>query len=202
MQFSAIRRSSPDEYLVLERRSETKHEYVDGHIVAMAGGSRTHSVIAANTIRLLGNELAPKGCQIYSSDMRIGIARRGYFYPDLSVVCGTAETEDDLDDVLLNPVLIVEVLSPSTAAFDRGDKFQKYRTIPSLKVFVLISQHKPFVEVYERKDFNRWEATYAESIDATIQLPVVDVSLKLQELYQFVSFPAPDANFVGEAPVS
>ncbi len=188
---------SPDEYLALDRQSETKHEYLEGHVVAMAGGSRSHSVITANAIRLFGNVLTPRGRQVYNSDMRIGVSRGGYFYPDLSVVCGSTDTEDDLDDTLLNPLLIVEVLSPSTAAFDRGDKFQKYRTIPSLKVFVLISQHQPFVEVYERKDFNRWETTFAETLDATIRIPVVDVDLRLQDLYQFVNFQAPGAESSG-----
>lgn len=189
----AKRRVTAEEYLLRERESEWKHEFFDGYLIAMAGGTRSHNVLAANVARIIGNQVVPRGCQVLSSDQRIGLPRKGagYFYPDVSVVCGEPETEDHREDIVLNPVLIVEVLSPSTAAYDREEKFQKYRTIPSLKVFVLISQHRPFVEVHERKDFNRWETTYAESIDANIDLPVVNASMKLQDIYTFVEFKSP-----------
>jgi Uma2 family endonuclease len=192
MSFAAIRRLTPSEYLERERASDSKHEFLDGYLVAMAGGSGNHGLIAGRVITALNNALADRGCRVYTSDVRVSTqSQREYFYPDVTIACDQPEWQDRHHDTLLNPLVVVEVLSPSTEAYDRGVKFAKYRTIPSLKVFVLISQDQPFVEVHERKDFNRWETTYAESIDATIELPVVKVSLKLHELYKLVEFPPP-----------
>ncbi len=193
MSSAAIRRLSPDEYLAMERASDRRHEYLDGFVTAMAGGSSNHSLITTNTLTALKNGLAGRTCRVFNSDMRVGLPKRGggYFYPDIAVTCDRPEMEDSHQDVLLNPLLIVEVLSPSTEAYDRGVKFKKYRTIPTLKVFALIWQDQPFVEVHERKDFNRWETTFAELMESSIQLPVLGITLSLADLYEFVEFPPP-----------
>jgi Uma2 family endonuclease len=183
---------TPDEYLAAERQAEIRHEYVDGYLIAMAGGSGNHGLIISNVNAILKNALASRGCRIYATDVKVGLQnKRGdYFYPDVSVVCERPEWEDKHNDILLNPLLLVEVLSPSTEAYDRGAKLAKYRTIPSLKVFVVISQETPFVEVHERQSFNAWRTTYAESIDSTIDLPVVGVPMQLKDVYDLVEFPS------------
>ncbi|MBI2898459.1 MAG: Uma2 family endonuclease [Deltaproteobacteria bacterium] len=151
------RRLTPAEYLELERGSEQRHEYVDGEIFAMSGGTREHSLTATNIARELGNALAAKPCEVHSSDMRIGIpAAKRYFYADVSVVCGRPEVEDPTRDTLLNPKVIVEVLSDSTEAYDRGDKFRYYRAIASLREFVLASQKEPRIEVFTRQPDETW----------------------------------------------
>ena len=125
---------TPEEYLRLERASQEKHEYFKGEIFAMTGATENHNIIAGSTFAALYSELRKKPCQIYPSDMRVRIPATGlYTYPDISVVCGTPEFEDDGLDTLLNPTVIIEVLSPSTEPYDRGKKFQHYRTIPTLK---------------------------------------------------------------------
>jgi len=146
-----------EEYLAFERASETKHEYVNGEIFAMSGGTESHSSVAANIIGELRNVFFGRGCRVNTSDLRIKILTgTRYVYPDASVVCGPSEYGDNCRDVLLNPRLVVEVLSESSEAYDRGDKFAAYRTIPSLQHYVLASQDKPLIEVYTRKDDGVW----------------------------------------------
>ena len=124
---------TPAEYLALERAADAKSEYLDGEIVAMTGGSRAHSLIAANLVRELGNALRERPCEVYGSDLRVSVALAGlYAYPDVTVVCGQPTFTDDERDTLENPTVIVEVLSPSTEGLDRGAKFTRYRRLPSL----------------------------------------------------------------------
>jgi Uma2 family endonuclease len=135
---------TPNEYLILERQAPYKSEYRDGQIVAMSGASRQHNIITANVVAELHAQLKQRSCTVLPSDMRVKVTSTGlYTYPDVVVVCGEALFDDNQQDTLLNPTLIVEVLSKSTEAYDRGDKFKHYRHLPSLAEYLLISQDKP-----------------------------------------------------------
>lgn len=142
---------SPEEYLRRERASDERHEYFAGRIYAMSGASREHSMICSNTLGSLWNQLRGKPCEVHSSDLRVQVSDTGlYTYPDLSVVCGKKLFADEHVDTLLNPKIVIEVLSPSTEAYDRGDKFAHYRTLDSLTDYLLIAQDKPRIEHYRR----------------------------------------------------
>jgi Uma2 family endonuclease len=148
---------SPEEYLAFERSAEMRHEYADGEIFAMSGGTLEHSQTAGNVVRELGNAVSERGCRVLTSDMRIKIASRGrYVYPDASVVCEQPIFEDDKRDTLLNPLLVIEVLSASSEAYDRGDKFRQYQTIPSVREYVLLSHTEPRIEVFTRQTDGGW----------------------------------------------
>lgn len=180
---------SPREYLEIERRSEVKSEYYLGEMFAMSGASRAHSLIAGNVTRLIGNKFEGRNCEVHGSDLRVKVAPTGlYTYPDASAFCGEGEFEDGHIDTLLNPQLIVEVLSPSTEAYDRGAKFAHYRKIPSLQEYVLISQDRTRVERFRRFEGDEWLfRIYLES-DDVIELQSVDVSLRTSEVYNRVQF--------------
>jgi Uma2 family endonuclease len=148
---------TPEEYLAFERASDTKHEYVDGEIFAMSGGTYEHSLLGANVVGELRSALLDRPCRVHGSDMRIKSAGKPkYHYPDTSVVCGKPIFEDEARDVLLNPKVIVEVLSDSTERYDRGDKFASYRTISTLEEYVLVSQTEVLVEHYHRGTDGTW----------------------------------------------
>jgi Uma2 family endonuclease len=148
---------SPEEYLAFERSSDQRHEFADGEIFAMSGGTLEHSTVAGNVIRELGNAVGDRGCRVLTSDMRIKIAaRKRYLYPDASVVCEEPVFEDEKRDTLLNPQVIAEVLSDSSEAYDRGDKFAQYRTLSSLREYVLLSQKEPLIEVFTRQPGGGW----------------------------------------------
>jgi Uma2 family endonuclease len=148
---------SPEEYLAFERASDQKHEYADGEIFAMSGGTHEHSLIAGNVHGELRNALMERPCVVHGSDMRIKVAATNrYFYPDVSVVCGRPVFQDATRDVLLNPKAVIEVLSDSTERYDRGDKFQHYQQIASLTEYVLVSQTAPLVEHYARQADGSW----------------------------------------------
>jgi Uma2 family endonuclease len=188
-------RYTPEEYLALERNAETKSEYIDGCIVAMAGGSKRHSRIAFDVAKSLDRQLADGPCEVHGSDLRVENAATGrYTYPDVSVLCGAASIDDDFEDTLQNPTLIVEVLSPSTEAYDRGDKFADYRRIPSLQEYVLVAQDHPSVEHYLRQG-EQWLLTAVTDLDAMVTLPTIGCTLPLSEVYRRVQFSsaAPDA---------
>jgi Uma2 family endonuclease len=178
---------TPEEYLALERQAQYKSEYYAGEIFAMAGASRWHNLIVANVIGELRSQLKGRPCTTYPSDMRVKISPTGlYAYPDITVVCGEARFEDTQQDTLLNPTLIVEVLSDSTEAYDRGGKFAHYRKLDSLMTYVLITQTKPHVEHYVRQPDNRWLLSEADSVHDTIHLPAIDCHLALAEVYDKV----------------
>ncbi len=144
---------SEEEYLAFERASQEKHEYADGEVFAMAGGTGEHSAVAANIIREIGNALFGQRCRVNTSDMRIRIPANGrYVYPDASVVCARPEYTDEKRDTLVNPRVVIEVLSESSEAYDRGDKFAQYQTIPSLAQYVIAAQSKPRIEVFTRQE--------------------------------------------------
>ena len=155
----ALHQYSYEEYLAYERASELKHEYISGEIVAMAGGSRRHSALAANVTIALG-ATRPAGCTVFQSDLRIRVLATGVAtYPDVSMVCGPTEVDpaDPSGETIVNPSLLVEVLSASTEQVDRVYKWQQYQRIPSLQEYVLVSQASPRVEIYRRLSVDRWE---------------------------------------------
>lgn len=176
---------TPEEYLALERRAEQKSEYVDGAAFAMSGaGLLRHNTIVANVIAELGQQLRGRNCRVLASDMKVRVPdSRRFFYPDVSVVCGEPQFHDERSDVLLNPTLIVEVLSESTAAFDRGDKFQAYQQPESLKEYLLISQDKKVVEQYVRQTRDVWSHTAAVGLEDSLSLPSIECTLSLGATY-------------------
>jgi Uma2 family endonuclease len=181
---------SPEEYLAIERESETRSEYLDGEMFAMSGGSRQHNLIVTNLIRELSLQLKQRPCEVYSTDQRVRVPETGlYTYPDISVVCGEPSFEDENVDTLLNPVLIVEVLSPTTESYDRGKKFDGYRTIASLAEYVLVSQHEARVDQYLRQDGEHWLFTATHGRERSISLASIQCELALEEIYDKVAFP-------------
>lgn len=181
---------TPEEYLAFERGSDTRHEYYAGVIVAMAGGTARHNRIAGSTYVSLYNQLRGRNCNIYPSDMRVkAIATNIYSYPDVTVTCGDEQFEDSREDSLLNPVVIIEVLSPSTEKFDRGKKFQSYRTIPSLREYILIAQDDYHIERFVRYGENTWLLSEATGKDAYIEISATQCVLRLEEIYERVAFP-------------
>lgn len=193
MATAALTYYTPEEYLALERNAEFKSEYLDGRIVAMTGASIRHVTITTNVIGELRARLRGGRCRVFSGDMRIQIGGgRRYTYPDAAAVCGEVRVADGTPDSLLNPALIVEVLSPSTEAYDRGEKFLHYRTIESLQEYVLIAQDRVLVERFVRGgDF--WTLSTLTDLDVSLELVSVDCSIPLREIYYNVDAP-PDGS--------
>ncbi len=174
----------PEEYLELERGSEVRHEYIDGEIYEMAGANKPHNRISVNVVRLLDNQLLERDCNIYGSDMRVKITSTSkYTYPDVVAVCGEEIFEDETEDTLLNPMLIVEVLSKSTEAYDRGAKFEYYQTIESFREYVLIRQEPFRAEQFVRKEKNVWTYFEFRKSDDTVKLNSIDCELVLKDIY-------------------
>jgi Uma2 family endonuclease len=179
---------TPEEYLQYERASDVRHEYEDGEIFAMSGASREHNLIANNVSSRLTLQLEDRPCEVYQSDMRVRIpATRSYTYPDVVVVCDPPQFEDTQLDTLLNPTVIVEVLSPSTEPYDRGKKLKYYRRIATLQEYILISQEDVSVEQYWKQG-DQWLYTALDSLTATLHLPSLACTLALSSIYQKVNF--------------
>jgi Uma2 family endonuclease len=182
--------TTPEEYLRLEREASYKSEYHDGEIFAMAGGTAEHSAITASVIGALHGQLKGNRCAPYDSNLRIKIATADlYTYPDVSVICGPLEYVDQHRDMVTNPTLIVEVLSDSTEAYDRGKKFAHYRTLPSFAEYVLVSQKEPLVEVFFKLPDGTWQLTPARGRDAVVRLQSLGIELQLAEVFDRVEFP-------------
>jgi Uma2 family endonuclease len=182
---------SPEEYLALERKAEYKSEYFGGEIFAMAGGSKRHNAIAANIIGELRSQLKKRPCLVYPSDMRVKVSKTGlYTYPDVIVVCEEELFEDEEEDTVLNPVLIVEVLSDSTEAYDRGKKFEHYRQIDSLLEYLLVAQDHHRVEQFTKQKDGRWIFAEASSLEDTIKLASIGCELALEEIYDKIKLKA------------
>ena len=180
---------TPEEYLEFERKSEEKHEYFDGEIFAMSGAKRNHNKITTNLGGLVWQHLKGKDCESYSNDMRVFIPRTGlYTYHDLVVVCGEPKFQDDVFDTLLNPILLVEVLSDSTESYDRGKKFQHYRSVESLREYVLVSQDEARIEKYVKQGDGFWVLSEAAGLDAEIKFGSIDCVVALSEVYDKVNF--------------
>lgn len=175
---------TPEEYLEMERAAEVRHEYLDGEIFEMAGANRRHNILSSNIMRLLGNQLLERECSVYSSDMRVKISPTGdYTYPDVVAACGEEIFEDETEDNLLNPMLIVEVLSKSTEAYDRGAKFEAYQTIESFREYVLVTQEPFRVEQFVRKEENVWTYFEFRRPDEIVKLNSIDCEMSLRDIY-------------------
>lgn len=192
MQAQAKRKFTPDEYLALERAAETRSEYHDGEIFAMAGASRRHNQITRNLGGLLFNGLRGTTCEHYISDMRLKVEETGlYTYPDLAIACEPQRFEDEDKDTLLNPRLIIEVLSRSAENDERGTRFENYRRIGSLKECVFIAQQSPHVEHHVIKADGYWTMTETRNLGDAMELKSVAVTLALKDIYEGVEFDGP-----------
>jgi Uma2 family endonuclease len=182
---------TPEEYLELERKAEYRSQYVRGEIFAMSGASRAHGVIVMNFSGAFWQHLKGRPCEAYATDMRVRVsAARMYTYPDLTIVCGEPQFADDQKDTLLNPVVLIEVLSPSTEGYDRGIKFGHYRTLPSLREYLAVAQDRAHIEHYVRQPDNRWLLSEYSSLDEALVLPSLELSIPLAEIYDKVQFAA------------
>lgn len=187
-----------DQYLAFERTSEERHVYLDGEICAMAGESNEHGDISANVVIALGSQLKGKPCRARTKDTKVrsgpmrvsGQGTRGLFsYPDIVVICGEPEYPDAHRDVVLNPAVIVEVLSPSTEAFDRGEKFTRYQTYnPTLTDYLLVSQDRPQVEHFSRQADGRWLYRLITGLAASVEIASIGCTLRLVDVYDRVAF--------------
>ncbi len=178
---------SKEEYLKLEASNAYRSEYHKGDIFAMAGGSYKHSAICSNLHRRIGNLLNGKDCISFDGNLKLSIPEHNAFvYPDMMVVCGKIEFYENQNDIIQNPVLIVEVLSPSTESFDRGGKFEYYRSLASLTEYVLISQKSPIVETYYRQSEKNWLYSVVKGLEENLVLQSLSIGIALTEIYQKV----------------
>ena len=184
---------TPEEYIAFERKAipdadTVRSEYINGEIIPMPGASFPHNLITMNISARLHANLQGTGCAVFANDMRISIpTAKSYFYPDVGVVCEEPRFEDDVFDSLLNPIVVVEVLSPSTEAYDRGEKFAHYRQLASLQAYVLVAQDQVLVEHYHRQE-KQWILTDFQRLDDILSLPSIQCELPLQEIYERVTF--------------
>lgn len=196
MQPETKRRRTPEEYLALERGCRERHEYFAGEVFAMGGASERHNLIVTNTVRELSLQLKGRPCRTYANDMRVKVSSTGlYTYPDVVVVCGQPRFDDQQRDTLLNPSVLIEVLSKSTEAYDRGEKSGNYRQLESLAEYLLISQDKRHVEHYVRQADHQWLLSETDSLDGKVPLSAIGCELALAEIYDKVdlSYPAETA---------
>ncbi len=187
MQPAPKHRVSPAEYLALERASETKHELVNGEIVAMSGASPLHNLLSMNLGRRLGELVAARPCVVLASDQRVHVPATGLFaYPDLTVVCGRPELHPEDDHTLVNPRVLVEVLSDSTEAYDRGARFAHYQSIASLEEYVLVSTREKRVEHHRRQGLGQWLLTVHVGQGARVAFPALGGDVSLESIYEKV----------------
>jgi Uma2 family endonuclease len=193
MSSAALKRMSWEEYVEHERHADQKSEFFDGELFAMAGGSASHSLIATNFTREAGNALKPRDCRVHGSDMRVLCPNGLGTYPDASIVCGEPRFQDNRQDTLLNPIVIVEILSPTTEAYDRGKKFQHFQSLPSLQEYVLISQDHVRIDHFARQPrTGQWLLTTYDDQAGQLDLPAVEISLSIAEIYAKVTFERSD----------
>jgi len=184
---------SVEEYLDIERAGPIKHEYYRGEIFALAGSSEAHNLILTNILMSLGMQLRNRPCKVYPSDMRLKIPKTGlYTYPDVSIVCGTPHFDDAKQDTLLNPIIVIEILSPSTERYDRGKKFQNYRTVMSIQEYVLVSQDEYHIEHYTNQHDGNWLLATYDGRNTTVILKTIDCTLLLDDVYDKVDIVAFD----------
>lgn len=190
MQAQSAHYVTAEEYLRLERQAETRSEYWDGQIYAMAGASQHHTIIVANIVALAVTQFKGRPCTVHASDLRVKVRPTGlYTYPDVVLVCGRAQFEDRRRDTLLNPTAILEVLSPSTEGYDRGTKFEHYRALDSLSDYLLVAQESPTVEHFERQPGDRWLLSTYKGPNAVAQIASVGCSLPLADIFDKVEWP-------------
>jgi Uma2 family endonuclease len=183
-------RLTVNDYLNLERESAVKHQFYDGEIYAMAGAAPQHVDLNQNLQLSLGGQLKGRPCKVHGPDMRVKTATGLYTYPDVSIVCGKREFNNDKPPTLLNPTVIIEVLSPSTEVFDRGDKFHHYRSIASLQAYVLISSNSQRIEYFARTQDNLWKIDVINTVDGTIEIEAIGCTLTIADVYADVDFEA------------
>lgn len=187
-----VRFYTPEEYLERERHAAYKSQYYRGEIYAMSGASREHNLIVTNLVTNLSNALRGRPCEVYPSDMRVKVQPSGlYTYPDVIIVCGKPEFEDRHGDTLLNPLVLFEVISPSTEAYDRGAKSKQYRQLASLQELVLVASESLHVERYHRSDDGEWRLWESTDRAAALPLNSIGVEISLAEIYRLVEFPLP-----------
>lgn len=183
---------SPEEYLERERAAETRSEYINGVIVSMAGGTMAHDTITGNIFRHIGNQLVGRPCRVFTANMKVRIERANLFrYPDLSALCGPIALHDAIGDVYLNPSFLCEVLSPSTEAYDLGEKFALHRLLDSFVEYLVAAQDRRFVKLFRRSHRGGWEATEFSEPDDLITLESIGCSLHVAEIYDKIEFPPP-----------
>lgn len=179
-----------DEYLAFERRSEFRHEYVAGEVFDMTGASREHNLIVMNIGAALHAQLRDRPCNVYASDQRVKVrGAKHYSYPDVVVTCGEEEFADAELDTLLNPLVIFEVLSDSTEAYDRGKKFESYQLVESLTDYLLVSQHARRIEQFTRRTGRDWIYTEAHEPGDAVRIQSIGCELKLEDVYLKVEPP-------------
>lgn len=180
----AERKLTPEEYLALDREADHKSEFLDGEMFAMAGASPRHVLIVSNIVGALSAALRGQPCVVFSTDLRLKVSPTGLFtYPDVMVACGELRFADERNDTLLNPCLVVEVLSKSTRDYDRGEKFAHYRSLRSVEDYLLVSQDGFHVELYSRQPDDRWLFSELDLLEGAVDLKSVGCSLGLEEIY-------------------
>lgn len=178
------------DYLAMERQSPSKSEYLNGRIYAMSGASRNHNRITLNLGAMLRAHLRGYPCEPFINDLRVKVSPTGlYTYPDVVVVCGEPRFEDDQVDTLLNPKVIIEVLSESTEKYDRGEKFTHYRALESVTDYLLVAQHQPCIESFHRQADGSWLYSVAQDLEAQIDIAAIGCALRLEDVYERVVFP-------------
>jgi Uma2 family endonuclease len=180
---------TPAQYLEIERKAETRSEYYQGEMFAMAGASWAHSMVCSNVSAAFHNHFGRGDCAVAGSDTRVNISSTGlYTYPDVVAVCGKPRFLDGEFDTLLNPTVIVEVLSPSTELYNRGKKFDHYKSIDSLRDYLLIASDRIVVDLYSRQPDGKWLLTSARSLSESIEIPSLNLRLSLADIYERVDF--------------
>jgi Uma2 family endonuclease len=180
-----------EQYLEIERKAEYKSEYFQGEMFAMAGAGYAHNLLIGNIVAALHRQLRSRPCVVLPNDMRVRVGKTGlYTYPDVVALCGKPELLDEQQDTLSNPSLIVEVLSPSTEAYDRGKKFEHYRSIESLSEYLLVSSDRVHADLFSRQPDGRWILTSASSLDDSLDLQSIGCRLSLSELYEKIDLAA------------
>ncbi len=181
---------TPEQYLEIERAAGHKSEFHHGEMFAMAGAPEAHNLVVTNVVRELANQFRPRPCRVYSSEMRVRVSVTGLStYPDVVAVCGEPQFTDHQRDTLLNPVLLVEALSPSTEAYDRGRKFEHYKTIDSLREYLLLATDRVHGDLYTRQADGRWLLTSASTMKESLTLESVDAHLLIADVYEKVDLP-------------
>lgn len=184
---------TPQEYLFMERQADYKSEYYNGQIYTMSGGTDNHSSVAANFIAELILGFRGRNCRVFTSDMRLAVilslTQQFHAYPDVSVVCGDILYYDNQRDVITNPIALIEVLSPSTRTYDRSVKFERYRHLASLQVYIIADPDRVFIEYYRKLEDNTWKMQIIEDMAATLDIEPLSVQISVAFIYDKVLFP-------------
>jgi len=182
------KKHTPAEYLALEEKAETRNEYWNGEIIAMSGAAIEHQQIVSNITEFLGSKVRGR-CRIFPSEMKVWVKKRNkFFYPDLTIICDEPSFYKNRRDTIDNPKMIIEVLSKSTASFDRAEKFLSYQTLVSLEEYVLISQEKAVVEQYIKREDGNWIFQATIGLESSVKFTSIETALALQEIYDLVEF--------------